>query len=91
MDTYLGEVVSVKYYVTGTYDSGNIIFLNSSDNYDTDYTTVIFKDDEKYFQQRGIDPVDYYDRETIKVTGELQEYDGPEIILYHPYQVEVVG
>jgi len=91
MNEYLGEVVTVRYRVTSTYGSDNIIFLNSSDNYDTDYTTVIFKDDEKYFQRRGIDPVDYYDRETIKVTGELQEYDGPEIILYHPYQIEVVS
>lgn len=32
-----------------------------------------------------------YDGKTIEVTGELQEYDGPEIILYHPYQVEVLN
>lgn len=42
MDEYLGEVVTVKYYVTSTYDSGDIIFLNSSSNYDTDFTAVIF-------------------------------------------------
>ena len=86
----MGEVVNAKYKVTGTYDSGNIIFLNSSNSYYTDFTAVIFKDDEKYFQKRGIDPVEYYDQKTIQVTGELQKYDGPEIILYHPYQVEVL-
>ncbi|MBS3788933.1 thermonuclease family protein [Candidatus Bipolaricaulota bacterium] len=85
MDQYLGQVVAVKYHVIGTYDSGNIIFLNSSSNYETDFTAVIFKDDEKYFTRKGIDPVEYYDQKTIKVTGELQEYDGPEIILYHPH------
>lgn len=90
MDEYLGEVVTVKYKVTGTYDSGDIIFLNSSSNYDIDFTAVIFKDDEKYFIKRGIESVRDYDGKTIEVTGELQEYDGPEIILYHPYQVEVV-
>lgn len=91
MDKYLGEVVTVRYKVTGTYDSGNIIFLNSSDDYDTDYTTVIFDDDEKYFTRRGFQPEEYYDGKTIEVTGELQKYDGPEIILYHPYQVEVIN
>ncbi|MBS3787052.1 hypothetical protein KGY79_02510 [Candidatus Bipolaricaulota bacterium] len=90
MNEYLGEVVTVRYHVIGTYDSGDIIFLNSSSNYETDFTAVIFKDDKKYFTGEGIDPVEDYDQRTIKVTGELQEYDGPEIILYHPYQVEVI-
>ncbi|MBS3788913.1 nuclease, partial [Candidatus Bipolaricaulota bacterium] len=71
--------------------AGDIIFLNSSRDYETDFTAVIFKDDEKYFKSRGIDPVEYYDQKTIKVTGELQEYDGPEIVLYHPYQVELLN
>ena len=88
---YLGEVVTVRYQVIGTYDSGDIIFLNSSINYETDFTAVIFKDDEKYFTRKGIDPVEDYDNATIKVTGELQEYGGPEIVLYHPYQVEVIS
>lgn len=91
MGKYLGKVVTVRYQVIGTYDSGDIIFLNSSSNYETDFTAVIFKDDEQYFIKRGIEPVRDYDGKTIKVTGELQKYDGPEIILYHPYQVEVVG
>ncbi|MCF7889748.1 thermonuclease family protein [Candidatus Bipolaricaulota bacterium] len=91
MDEYLGEVVTVRYRVIGTYDSGDIIFLNSSNDYETDFTAVIFSDDKKYFIRRGIEPVRDYNGKTIEVTGELQEYDGPEIILYHPYQVEVVG
>ncbi len=33
MNRYLGEVVTVRYEVTGTYDSGDIIYLNSSSNY----------------------------------------------------------
>jgi len=91
VDKYLGKVVTVRYHVVGTYDSGDIIFLNSSSNYETDFTAVIFKDDEKYFTSKGIDPVQDYDNTTIKVTGELQEYDGPEVVLYHPYQVEVIS
>jgi len=89
MNRYLGEVVTVRYEVTGTYDSGDIIYLNSSSNYDTDFTAVIFADDEQYFTERGINPEDRYDGREIEVTGELQRYDGPEIILYHPYQVEM--
>jgi len=69
MDKYLGEVVTVKYGVVGTYDSVKTIFLNSSSNYETDFTAVIFKDDEKYFTRKGIDPVQDYDNATIKVTG----------------------
>ena len=90
MDQCLGEVVTVRYHVIGIYDAGDIIFLNSSSNYETDFTAVIFKEDEKYFTKKGIDPVSDYDNATIKTTGELQEFDGPEILLYHPYQVEVV-
>lgn len=91
MGKHLGEMVTVRYQVIGTYDSGDIIFLNSSHDYETDFTAVIFKDDEKYFQRRGIDPVEHYNGKTIKVTGELKEYDGPEIVVYQQYQVEVVG
>ncbi|MBS3788381.1 hypothetical protein KGY79_09335 [Candidatus Bipolaricaulota bacterium] len=48
MDEHLGEVVAVRYQVVATYDSGDVIFLNSISNYETDFTAVIFKDDEKY-------------------------------------------
>ncbi|MFP4647520.1 MAG: hypothetical protein ACLFN4_07860 [Candidatus Acetothermia bacterium] len=89
MDQYLGKVVTVRYHVIGTYDSGDVIFLNSSQDYETDFTAVIFKDDEKYFTREKNDSVSDYDNKTIKVTGELQEVNGPEIVLYHPYQVEV--
>lgn len=65
--------------------------MNSSDGYDTNFTVVIFDDDEKCCTRRGFQPEEYYDGKTIKVTGELQRYDGPEIILYHPYQIEVIN
>ena len=91
INEYLGEVVTVRYHVIGIHDAGDIIFLNSSRDYETDFTAVIFESDKKRFYKRGIEPADDYDNKTLKVTGELQEYDGPEIVLYHPYQVEVVG
>ena len=90
MDDYLGQVITVKYHVIGTYDADEIIFLNSSNDYKTDFTAVIFDDGLKYFHEEDISPTETYDDKTIKVTGELQEYDGPEIVIYHPYQVEMV-
>jgi len=91
MEEHLGQVVTVKYHVIDTYDAGDIIFLNSSYDYETDFTAVIFDESRRHFQHDGITPEERYYDKTIKVTGELQEYDGPEIIVYHPYQVEVVS
>ena len=90
MEEHLGKVVTIKYHVIDTHDAGDIIFLNSSYDYETDFTAVIFDGSRKHFQEEGITPEERYYDKTIKVTGELQEYDGPEIIVYHPYQVEVV-
>ena len=90
LEEYEGGVVSVQFEVTSTYDAGNIIFINSSSDYETDFTAVILPDDLQYFHEREIHPVRDYEGKKIQVTGELQEYDGPEIILYHPYQVEII-
>jgi len=87
---YLGKIVTVRFKVISTYDSGKVIFLNSSEDYKTDFTAVIFKEDEEAFQRLGIEPVSYYLGKTIEVTGELREYNGPEIILHGPWQIREV-
>jgi hypothetical protein len=88
---YLGKVVTVRFYVVSTYDSGKVIYLDSAGDYKRNFTAVIFKRDEPNFLSRGIRPELDYDRKLVEVTGELQEYNGPEIILHVPEQIRVVG
>lgn len=90
MSKHLGEVVTVEYRITGTYNSGKVVFLNSSNNYEEDFTAVIFTNNLERFLDSGVEPQDLQER-TVKVTGELQKYDGPEIVLYRPYQLEVLN
>ncbi len=73
-----------------TYDSGKAIFLDSSEDYKTDFTAVIFKSDEENFLAEGIRAELDYDRKLIEVTGQLQEYNGPEIIVGSPVQIKVL-
>ncbi|MCR4404597.1 MAG: phospholipase D-like domain-containing protein [Candidatus Acetothermia bacterium] len=87
---YLGKVVTVRFYVVSTYDSGRVIYLDSAGDYKRNFTAVIFKRDEPNFLERGIRPELDYDRKLIEVTGELGEYNGPEIILRVPEQVRVL-
>lgn len=87
---YLGKWVTVRFYVASTYDSGKVIYLDSSGDYETNFTAVIFKRDEVNFEFEGIRPELDYDRKLVEVTGELGEYNGPEIILRSPAQVKMV-
>jgi len=87
---YLGRAVTIRFYVLNTYDSGKAIFLDSSKDYQKDFTAVIFKRDEPNFLAAGIKPELDYDHRLIEVSGELEEYNGPEIILSSPAQVRVV-
>lgn len=87
LERYLGKVVTVRFYVVSTYDSGRVIYLDSAGDYKTNFTAVIFKGDEPNFLDRAIRPELDYNRRLVEVTGELQEYNGPEIILRIPEQV----
>lgn len=87
---YLGQLVTVKFKVVEATEREKVIFLNSSKDYQTDFTAVIFKpDDAKNFKEAGIDPVSFYVGKTVEVTGVLREYNGPEIILRGPWQITV--
>ncbi len=87
---YLGGLVTVRFYVVSTYDSGRAIFLDSSRDYERDFTVVIFKEDEANFAAMGIDPVLDYDRKLIEVTGILRERGGPEIVVCSPQQIKLL-
>ncbi len=90
LQKYLGQLVTVRFKVVNVFRSekGNI-FLNSGESYKTDFTAVIFEDDEANFKEAGIDPVSFYVGKTVEATGVLREYNGPEIILRGPWQIMV--
>ncbi len=89
-ERFVGKWATVRFYVVSTYDSGKAIFLDSSEDYKTDFTAVIFKSNEGNFLAEGIRPELDYDHRLIEVTGQLQEYNGPEIIVGSPAQVKIL-
>lgn len=90
INKYLGKIVTVRYKVIETYDSGKVVFLNSSQDYKTDFTGAIFRHSVKKFKKKDIEPARDYKNKTVEVTGRLKEYNGPEIILTDPSQIKVV-
>lgn len=93
LQQYLNKLVTVRFKVFNKpfkSDAGNI-FLNSKANYKTDFTAFIPKCAVGNFQEAGINPVTAYEDKTIEVTGELIEYNGPEIVVHGPWQIKVVG
>jgi len=52
---------------------------------------VIFKDNLKLFTERGINPRTAYRNKKLRVTGTIKEYNGPEIVVYSPFQIEVMN
>jgi len=91
MERYLGRWVTVRFYVASTYDSGKVIYLDSRGDYEQNFTAVIFKRDEENFLALGIRPELDYDHKLIEVSGWLQEWSGPEVVLRSPVQVRVIG
>lgn len=65
----------------------NTVFLNLEKPYPNHcFVAVIFSSDQYKFVQK---PEDYYLNKTVRVMGEIKEYQGkPEIILEDPSQIE---
>jgi len=68
--------------------NGNV-FLNFGPNYKTDFTIFIYKTCLPNFSSNGIDPTTFYKDKLVRVRGPVIEYNGPEIKVCHPYQIEV--
>lgn len=53
---------------------------------------VIFRNDLELFLNSGISPSSFYKGKKVRVFGMIKEYKGqPEIIVSHPWQIEVVS
>ncbi|MDI6883149.1 MAG: thermonuclease family protein [Patescibacteria group bacterium] len=85
---YYGKEVIVEGKIVGTYRSKtNTVFLNFEKAYPNQcFTGVIFSSDQYKFVEY---PEKFYANKTVRVKGEIKEYQGkPEIILKNPSQIE---
>lgn len=86
---YLGREIIVQGRVAGAYRhlESNTVFLNFEQAFPRQcFTGVIFSSDLYKFVQN---PEDYYLNNTVRIMGEVEEYQGrPQIILEDPSQIE---
>ncbi len=83
----LGKYVEVVGYVTDTYKSKKAIYLNFGKNYKKDFTAVIFKNCWNLFKQN---PASFYKYKKVKISGKLNKYNGPEIIISNENQIKLI-
>ncbi|NQT28533.1 MAG: thermonuclease family protein [Candidatus Omnitrophica bacterium] len=87
---YINQIRSVEGVVLGSYKSAKCVFLNFGQDYKSDFTVVIFDNVLDAFSREGIDPLSFYNRKKVRVNGKVREYNGPEIIVNSPYEIEVL-
>jgi len=85
---YVGQTKTVEGIIVATYrSSSNTVFLNFHDPYKGYFTAVIFSSDLSKFTFK---PEEFYKGKEVRVTGQIQLYQGaPEIIVRSPSQIEV--
>jgi micrococcal nuclease len=87
---YLGRELIVEGKIVDTHRDlkSNTVFLNFEKVYPNQcFTGVIFNSEQYKFAQN---PENYYLGKTVRILGEVKEYQGrPEIILETPNQIEV--
>jgi micrococcal nuclease len=86
---YYGKEMIVEGKIVDTNRSKtNTVFLNFEKPYPNQcFNSVIFSSDQYRFVQN---PENYYLNKTVRIRGEIKEYQGkPEIILEDPSQIEV--
>lgn len=87
-EEYVGKTGTVEGTIMGTDRfSSNTVFLNFHDPYKGYFTVVIFSSDLSKFT---FDPEKFYLHKEVRVTGQIQLYQGaPEIIARSPSEIEV--
>ena len=51
---------------------------------------MIFYSSLKFFLDKGINPVSFYKGKTVEVAGKIKEFNGPEIIVNTPGEIEIL-
>lgn len=64
-------------------------YLDFGADWKTDFTVTISPEDMANFRADGVDPRDYAGK-TLRVRGIVQQFNGPEIEIANPKQVEVL-
>lgn len=82
----IGKYLSVRGAVLATHLSNRSVFLNFKQG----FKAVIFGRSIFFFEKEDIDPLEYYNGKQVEVTGEIEFYDGPRILIDHPSQIEVI-
>jgi endonuclease YncB( thermonuclease family) len=86
-DTGTFQIVQGKVLTTDVKDGR--AYLDFDADWKTDFTVTISPEDMVNFRFDGVDPRDYAGK-TIRVRGIVQQFNGPEIEIANPKQVEVV-
>ena len=90
---YEGRVVTVRFVVKNRprLSRAGHVFLNAGEDYQTDFTAFIpgCALELGRFDGSGLDLFALQGR-TVEVTGELEEYQGPEIVVTGPWQIRVL-
>ena len=88
-EAFTGQQVTVQGKVVATYNSGKVVFLNFSPNYQHTFKVVIFPEDWGEFQAP---PEDLFHGQSVLVTGLIEEYQGaPEIIVRQSNQIQIIA
>ncbi len=89
---YEGKTVTVRFQVVNkpepTGRQGHV-YLNAGEDYKTDFTAFIPACALERFTGSGLDLFGLQDQ-MVEVTGELEEYNGPEIVVTGPWQIHVL-
>ncbi|MER2598546.1 MAG: phospholipase D-like domain-containing protein [Caldilineales bacterium] len=86
---YLGQRLVVEGEVVRVYNSGKAAFLNFAEQYQGQFSVVIFAAD---FGQWPKPPDEVYLGQRVRVRGKIKEYKGaPEMVVESPQQIEIVS
>jgi micrococcal nuclease len=87
-DKHYGETCEVSGTVVASRNTGRVCFLNFHEDWENNFTAVIFAKDFGRFPPR---PEKFYLNREVRVQGSIRKYRGkPEIICTSPDQITVV-
>ena len=86
---YIGKLCTVKGKVLRCGRLGEVIFLNFGEKHKNGFTALIYNNNVQFFEKQGISsPENYYNGRQVALTGKIRDRNGPQIVVYHPSQIE---
>jgi micrococcal nuclease len=87
--SHIGKLCMVKGKVLRAGRSGEVIFLSFGEKHKNGFTAIIYNNNMSFFEKQGIhSPEDYYNGRHVALTGKIRDRNGPQIVVYHPFQIE---